>query len=42
VPLAGFLACVVIRWEPIGANVDAEDDEVLRQLTAHESAPITR
>jgi hypothetical protein len=26
-PLIGFLTTVVIRWEPIGADVDAEDLE---------------
>jgi MFS family permease len=32
VPLVGFLTCVLIRWEPIGADVDAEDADVLRQV----------
>ncbi|QBH97533.1 MFS transporter [Limnobaculum zhutongyuii] len=29
VPFIGFATCLCIRWEPIGANVDAEDEEVL-------------
>lgn len=32
VPFVGFLTCVLIRWEPIGADVDAEDADVLRQV----------
>ncbi|PKQ95837.1 hypothetical protein CVV74_11815, partial [Escherichia coli] len=27
-----FLTCVLINWEPLGANVDAEDAEVLAEL----------
>lgn len=37
VPLVGFLTCVAIRWEPIGANVDAEDSQVLSQVTVAET-----
>lgn len=29
VPFIGFAVCLCIRWEPIGANVDAEDEGVL-------------
>ena len=32
VPFLGFLTCVLIKWEPLGANVDAEDAEVLAEL----------
>ena len=32
VPFLGFLTCVLINWEPLGANVDAEDAEVLAEL----------
>ena len=32
VPFLGFLTCLLIRWEPLGANVDAEDAEVLAAL----------
>lgn len=32
VPLIGFLTCLLIRWEPVGANVDAEDEEVLSSI----------
>jgi len=38
VPLIGFLTCLVIRWEPIGANVDAEDASVLSLVTTKEHA----
>lgn len=34
VPFIGFLTCALIDWEPIGANVDAEDAEVLSALTS--------
>lgn len=34
VPFIGFATCLLINWEPIGANVDAEDEEVLAQLNA--------
>jgi MFS family permease len=33
VPFIGFLTCALIHWEPIGANVDAEDAEVLNEVT---------
>lgn len=32
VPFLGFLTCVLIKWEPLGANVDAEDADVLAEL----------
>jgi len=32
VPFIGFLTCVLIKWEPLGANVDAEDAQVLAEL----------
>jgi MFS family permease len=32
VPFVGFMTCVLIRWEPIGADVDAEDADVLSQV----------
>lgn len=32
VPFLGFLTCVLINWEPLGANVDAEDAQVLAEL----------
>ncbi|WP_343553273.1 MFS transporter [Pantoea sp.] len=32
VPFIGFLTCLLIKWEPLGANVDAEDAEVLNSL----------
>lgn len=32
VPFLGFLTCVLIKWEPLGANVDAEDAQVLAEL----------
>lgn len=32
VPLIGFLTGLIIKWEPIGKNVDAEDAEVLAEL----------
>lgn len=32
VPFLGFLTCVLIRWEPLGASVDAEDAAVLAEL----------
>ena len=34
VPFIGFLACAIIKWEPVGYNVDAEDEEVLKALTS--------
>jgi MFS family permease len=37
VPFIGFLTCVLVRWEPIGYNVDAEDEQVLRQVTIKET-----
>jgi MFS family permease len=36
VPFVGFLTCALIQWEPIGADVDAEDAEVLSAVTAEE------
>lgn len=33
VPFIGFLACLLIKWEPVGANVDAEDEQVLALLS---------
>lgn len=33
VPFVGFLTCLLIKWEPVGYNVDAEDEEVLKELT---------
>ncbi|KAA5606665.1 MFS transporter [Roseospira marina] len=33
VPLVGFLTCALIPWEPIGADVDAEDADVLAQIS---------
>lgn len=32
VPFIGFITCVLIKWEPLGANVDAEDAQVLAEL----------
>ncbi len=32
VPFLGFLTCLLIKWEALGANVDAEDAEVLAEL----------
>ncbi len=32
VPFLGFITCVLIKWEPLGANVDAEDAQVLAEL----------
>lgn len=34
VPFIGFATCLCIRWEPVGANVDAEDEEVLASIEA--------
>lgn len=33
VPFIGWLVCVLIKWEPVGYNVDSEDEEVLKILT---------
>ncbi len=33
VPFIGFLTCVLIHWEPVGYNVDSEDEEVLKTLS---------
>ena len=33
VPFIGFLTCVLINWEPVGYNVDSEDEEVLKTLS---------
>jgi MFS family permease len=38
VPLVGFLTCLLIKWEPIGADVDAEDDAVLAQVSVENRA----
>lgn len=38
VPFVGFVTCLLIKWEPIGADVDAEDDNVLRQVSVKEVA----
>lgn len=32
VPFIGFITCVLIKWEPLGVNVDAEDAQVLAEL----------
>ena len=32
VPFIGFVTCLVIKWEPMGANVDAEDADVLAEM----------
>jgi len=32
VPFIGFITCVLIKWEPLGANVDSEDAQVLAEL----------
>ena len=32
VPFIGFITCVLINWEPVGYNVDSEDEEVLNAL----------
>ena len=32
VPFIGFITCALIKWEPLGANVDAEDAQVLAEL----------
>ncbi|MGK3130798.1 MFS transporter [Pantoea sp. C8B4] len=32
VPFIGFLTCLLIKWEPLGANVDAEDADVLNSV----------
>ncbi|GKX58647.1 MFS transporter [Leminorella grimontii] len=37
VPFIGFATCLCIRWEPIGANVDAEDEAVLAELSENRS-----
>ena len=34
VPFIGCLTCMLIKWEPVGYNVDAEDEEVLKELTS--------
>lgn len=33
VPFIGCLTCILIKWEPVGYNVDNEDEEVLRELS---------
>jgi MFS family permease len=38
VPFIGFLTCLLIRWEPIGVNVDAEDESVLSVVAKEEKA----
>ncbi|MCS2162835.1 MFS transporter [Scandinavium sp. H11S7] len=32
VPFIGFVTCLLIKWEPLGANVDVEDADVLSEL----------
>lgn len=32
IPFLGFLTCVLIKWEPLSVNVDAEDAQVLAEL----------
>ncbi len=32
VPFVGWLTCVLIKWEPVGYNVDAEDEECLEKI----------
>lgn len=32
VPLVGFLTAVIIKWDPVGKNVDAEDATVLADM----------
>lgn len=32
VPIFGFIVCLLINWEAVGANVDVEDSEVLNEL----------
>jgi hypothetical protein len=32
VPFIGFVTCLLIKWEPMGANVDAEDADVLAEM----------
>ncbi|MBV4412827.1 MFS transporter [Enterobacteriaceae bacterium YMB-R22] len=32
IPFIGFVVCKWVKWEPIGSNVDAEDEDVLLQL----------
>ncbi|MBK5071809.1 MFS transporter [Budviciaceae bacterium CWB-B4] len=38
VPFIGFATCLCIRWEPIGANVDAEDEEVLALIESNKQS----
>ncbi|MGC3955833.1 MAG: MFS transporter [Propionicimonas sp.] len=38
VPFVGFLTCLLIKWEPIGADVDSEDARVLSEVTVEEAA----
>lgn len=33
IPFIGSVVCKLIKWEPVGCNVDAEDEEVLKQLS---------
>jgi MFS family permease len=35
VPLVGCLTCLFINWEAVGYNVDAEDEDALKELTAN-------
>ena len=32
VPFVGWLTCLLIKWEPVGYNVDAEDEECLQKI----------
>lgn len=32
VPFIGFITCVLINWEPVGYNVDSEDEQILNAL----------
>ncbi len=32
VPFIGVLTCLIIKWEPMGVNVDAEDADVLKAI----------
>lgn len=32
IPFIGCVVCKLIKWEPVGSNVDAEDEDVLQQL----------
>ena len=32
VPFVGWLTCLLIKWEPVGYNVDAEDEDCLQKI----------